>query len=101
MAPQGTRAIDALRRAGVAHLVVPYEAPDPARGGRDGRPAYGADAAMALGIAPDRICKTLVVSADGELVLAVVPVASQRLRRTRDDILHLLRGIGYARTACR
>jgi Cys-tRNA(Pro)/Cys-tRNA(Cys) deacylase len=44
---------------------------------RDGRPAYGQDAAAALGIAPDRICKTLVASADGELVLAVVPVARQ------------------------
>jgi len=74
---QGTRAIEELRRAGVDHVVVPYEPPEPAHHRRDARPAYGADAATALGIAPDRICKTLVVSVDGELVLAVVPVARQ------------------------
>ena len=77
MAAQGTRAIEVLRRAGVAHRVVPYEPPEPLRRARDDRPAYGLEAAAALGIPPDRICKTLVASADGELVLAVLPVARQ------------------------
>ena len=77
MAAQGTRAIDVLRRAGVAHRVVPYETPEPHRRARDERPAYGAAAAAALGIPPDRICKTLVASADSELVLAVIPVDRQ------------------------
>jgi Cys-tRNA(Pro)/Cys-tRNA(Cys) deacylase len=74
---QGTRAIDALKRAGIAHAVVAYGPPGTAGRAREHRPAYGAAAAAALGIPPDRICKTLVASVDGELVLAVVPVACQ------------------------
>ena len=77
MAAQGTRAIEALKRAGIAHAVVAYEPPEAQARGRDARPAYGAAAATALGIPPDRICKTLVATADGELVLAVVPVDRQ------------------------
>ena len=77
MAAQGTRAIEALRRAAIDHVVVPYEPPAGMGRTRAERPAYGRDAAVALGIPPDQICKTLVASADGELVLAVVPVARQ------------------------
>jgi len=77
VAARGTRAIEVLKRSGVSHRVVPYEAREPAGRARDARPAYGAEAAAALGIPPDRICKTLVAGADGELVLAVVPVASR------------------------
>ena len=77
MSGRGTQATEALKRAGIVHSVVAYEPPDPGHHGVAARPAYGADAAAALGIPPDRICKSLVASADGELVLAVVPVARQ------------------------
>jgi Cys-tRNA(Pro)/Cys-tRNA(Cys) deacylase len=40
--------------------------------------AYGEEAAAALGVAPDRIFKTLIASVDSSLVCAVVPV-SRRL----------------------
>jgi len=36
--------------------------------------AYGEEAAHALGVAPDRVFKTLVADVDGTLTVAVVPV---------------------------
>jgi Cys-tRNA(Pro)/Cys-tRNA(Cys) deacylase len=39
--------------------------------------AYGDEAAQALGIAPNRIFKTLIAMIDGRLVCAVVPVAGR------------------------
>ena len=36
---------------------------------------YGNEAAAELGVAPDRVFKTLVADVDGELVVAVVPVS--------------------------
>jgi len=73
----GTRAIELVRRAGVKHRVHQYE-PETRHGtARGARPAYGLEAAAALGIAPERIYKTLVVSVDGHLALAVVPVAGE------------------------
>jgi Cys-tRNA(Pro)/Cys-tRNA(Cys) deacylase len=39
--------------------------------------AYGAEAAQALGVATERVLKTLMVDADGELVVAVIPVAGR------------------------
>ncbi|HEY6013702.1 MAG TPA: aminoacyl-tRNA deacylase [Candidatus Limnocylindrales bacterium] len=74
MTATGTRAIDLVRRSGVAHQVHAYE--PTARHGRDrdARPSYGREAAMALGIEPGRLFKTLVASVDERLVLAVVPV---------------------------
>ena len=81
----GTRAIEELRRAGIAHVVHEYEPPERHGRERDDRPAYGLDAAAAMGIDPGRICKTLVArveggtdagrrpGADATLVLAVVP----------------------------
>jgi Cys-tRNA(Pro)/Cys-tRNA(Cys) deacylase len=72
----GTRALDAVRAAGVAHVVHEYEAPGPVSPrDRDRRPRYGLDAAAALGVDPARVCKTLVASVDGRLAAAVVPVA--------------------------
>jgi len=71
----GTRATELVRRAGVEHRVHAYDAVE--RHGRGARPAYGPEAADALGIAPDRIYKTLVASVDDRLVLAVVPVAGE------------------------
>lgn len=63
-----TPAITALERAGVAHTVHPYEL-----SGDDDR-SYGEAVAAALGVAGDRLFKTLVALADGEPVVAVVPV---------------------------
>jgi Cys-tRNA(Pro)/Cys-tRNA(Cys) deacylase len=37
--------------------------------------SYGQEASDALGIAPDRVFKTLVADVDGQLTVAVVPVA--------------------------
>ena len=64
---QGTPALVALRRAGVAYTARPYDHDPAVR-------SYGAEAAEALGVAPDRVFKTLVVDADGRLVVAVVAV---------------------------
>ncbi len=70
MVARGTRATEHLARLGVAFTVHAY-----ARGGRPG--SYGAEAAAALGVPPERVLKTLVASVDGALILAVVPVAGQ------------------------
>lgn len=66
----GTPATVALDRAGVAYTLHPY-AHDPQNS------HFGAEAAAALGVDPDRIFKTLVADAAGELVVAVVPVRRQ------------------------
>jgi Cys-tRNA(Pro)/Cys-tRNA(Cys) deacylase len=57
-------------RAGVAHTVHEV-GHDPAV------TAYGKEAAVALGVEPGRVFKTLVASVDGELVVAVVPVTGE------------------------
>jgi Cys-tRNA(Pro)/Cys-tRNA(Cys) deacylase len=77
MATGATRALVALVEAGVVHGVHEYSVHDPtgAEGGR--RPAWGEDAAAALGVDPGRIHKTLIVSVDGRLAAAVVPVAAE------------------------
>jgi Cys-tRNA(Pro)/Cys-tRNA(Cys) deacylase len=41
------------------------------------RPAYGLEAAEALGVAPERMFKTLVATVDDRLVLAIVPVSGE------------------------
>jgi Cys-tRNA(Pro)/Cys-tRNA(Cys) deacylase len=72
---RGTRALDAVRAAGVAHAVHEYDPPPPADPrDRDRRPRYGLDAAAALGVDPARVFKTLVASVDGRLAAALVPV---------------------------
>jgi Cys-tRNA(Pro)/Cys-tRNA(Cys) deacylase len=73
----GTRALDELRRAGVAHRVLEYELHEPTRGDRGHRPAWGEEAALALGADPARIHKTLVAQVDHRLVVAIVPVAAE------------------------
>jgi Cys-tRNA(Pro)/Cys-tRNA(Cys) deacylase len=73
----GTRAIELVRRAGVAHQVHEYRPNERHGRARETRPAYGLEAAAALGIEPDRIYKTLVASVDDRLVLAVVPVSGE------------------------
>jgi Cys-tRNA(Pro)/Cys-tRNA(Cys) deacylase len=70
----GTRALDIVRAAGIAHTVHTYAAPEPHGRDRAARPAYGLDAAAALGVAPERVFKTLVAVVDERMILAVVPV---------------------------
>ena len=87
MTAAGTRALDLITRAGVAHRVHSYESPERHGRDRDRRPAYGTDAAAALGIAPDRLFKTLAAAVDGRLVLAVVPVDRELdLKRLADAV---------------
>ncbi|WP_367040921.1 Cys-tRNA(Pro) deacylase [Streptomyces sp. Je 1-332] len=64
----GTPATVALTAAGAPYTVHAYEH-DPAH------PSYGEEAAQAMGVSPDRVFKTLVADVDGELTVAVVPVA--------------------------
>ncbi|MFG2499444.1 Cys-tRNA(Pro) deacylase [Streptomyces sp. NPDC048441] len=64
----GTPATVALTAAGADYTVHAYEH-DPAH------PSYGEEAAQAMGVSPERVFKTLVAEVDGELTVAVVPVA--------------------------
>ena len=66
----GTPATVALTRHGVAFTEHAY-AHDP------GAASYGQEAAERLGLDPDRVLKTLLVSVDGRLVVGVVPVSGQ------------------------
>ena len=89
----------ALRSAGVAFTVHEY-AHDP----RISRPAlrrsrsdrlegFGLEAASELGLDPDRVYKTLMASADGALVVAVVPVSGKL------DLKSLARAVGASKAA--
>ncbi|GAA4054846.1 Cys-tRNA(Pro) deacylase [Agromyces indicus] len=69
-ATAGTPATVALARAGIRFTALAYEH-DPRAA------AYGLEAAEKLGIPPDRVFKTLLVSVDGSLVVGIVPVAEQ------------------------
>ncbi|GAA2806150.1 Cys-tRNA(Pro) deacylase [Streptomyces showdoensis] len=66
----GTPATVALTAANTPHTLHSYEH-DPAT------PSYGEEAANAMGVSPTRVFKTLVADVDGELTVAVVPVAGQ------------------------
>jgi Cys-tRNA(Pro)/Cys-tRNA(Cys) deacylase len=74
MSARGTRATEALAKAGIAFEIHDYEAPERHGAARGERPAYGIDAAAALGVDPARLCKTLVATVDGQPALAIVPV---------------------------
>jgi Cys-tRNA(Pro)/Cys-tRNA(Cys) deacylase len=63
-----TPATMALTRARVPFTVHPYDH-DPSA------PSYGLEAAEALGVPAARVFKTLFVTVDGQLSVAVVPVA--------------------------
>lgn len=67
MAGKATPATTLLSKQGVAHTVHSYEH-DPAA------ESYGAEAAEALGVEPQRVFKTLVADIDGKLTVGVVPV---------------------------
>ncbi|MEU7514422.1 Cys-tRNA(Pro) deacylase [Streptomyces sp. NPDC042898] len=82
----GTPATVALTTAGTPFTLHAYEH-DPAS------PSYGEEAAEALGVSPDRVFKTLVADVDGELTVAVVPVAGQL------DLKALASAVGGKRAA--
>jgi Cys-tRNA(Pro)/Cys-tRNA(Cys) deacylase len=69
VAGRGTPATALLARQGIAHTVHAYQ--------HDPRPGYGLEASEALGIAPERVFKTLVAAVDGSLAVGVVPVHRQ------------------------
>ncbi|MFG2539225.1 Cys-tRNA(Pro) deacylase [Streptomyces sp. NPDC048511] len=84
--PGGTPATVALTAAGTAFTVHSYDH-DPAS------PSYGEEAAEVLGVSADRVFKTLVAEVDGELVVAVVPVAGSL------DLKALASAVGGKRAA--
>lgn len=65
-----TPAVVAAERAGIAFTLHAYEHDPKAE-------SFGLEAAEKTGVAPERVFKTLVVSHDGELAVAIVPVAAQ------------------------
>lgn len=65
-----TPATERLIELGANYTLHAYEH-DPRSG------SYGAEAAAALGVATQRLFKTLIAAADGRLVCAVVPVSGQ------------------------
>jgi Cys-tRNA(Pro)/Cys-tRNA(Cys) deacylase len=68
VAAKGTPATAELDKRRVAYTLHRYDvAAD--------TPDYGRVVAEALGVAPERVFKTLVTEVDGELTVAVVPVA--------------------------
>lgn len=65
-----TPAIVALQDAGISHRIFEYDRADDLHD-------FGREAADALGLDHDRVFKTLVVVADDELMVAIVPVSCQ------------------------
>lgn len=82
----GTPATVALTRAGIDFTLHEY-AHDPRAG------SYGHEAAEALGLAPERVFKTLLADVDGRLTVAVVPVSGQL------DLKALARAVGGSKAA--
>ncbi|HUC57828.1 MAG TPA: Cys-tRNA(Pro) deacylase [Streptosporangiaceae bacterium] len=66
----GTRATQRLTMLGIPYSLHRYQHDQ--RAG-----SYGVEAATALGVPPEQVFKTLIVSVDGVLTTAVVPVAGQ------------------------
>lgn len=81
-----TPATVAASRAGVEFTTHAYEH-DPSA------PSYGAEAAEALGVEPERVFKTLVADVDGALTVAVVPVSASL------DLKALAAAVGGKRAA--
>lgn len=76
----------ALRAAGVTHTLREYA--------HDARSdSFGLEAAHELGLDPDQVYKTLVASADGRLVVGIVPVSG------RLDLKALARAVGAAKAS--
>ena len=72
MGTQGTRAIDVAKRAGISFSVHEY-AHHAGSTLREGGPGYALEAVEALGIDARRVFKTIVVTVDTRLGIAVVP----------------------------
>jgi Cys-tRNA(Pro)/Cys-tRNA(Cys) deacylase len=70
MAGKGTPATALLAKQKVAHQVHEYQH-DPKAA------SYGTEAAELLGLAAERVFKTLVAEVDGQLTIGVVPVSGQ------------------------
>ena len=70
MGAKGTPATVAVAKAKVEHRIHEYDH-DPAA------PSYGQEAAEQLGVDPAGVFKTLVAEVDGQLAVAVVPVAAR------------------------
>jgi Cys-tRNA(Pro)/Cys-tRNA(Cys) deacylase len=70
VAARGTRATQELTKLGIAYSVHEYSHRE--KGG-----SYGVEAAAALGVPAEQLFKTLIASVDGNLTVAVVPVAGQ------------------------
>jgi len=75
MGTQGTRATEVARRAGIAYELHEY-AHDARSTIHEGGPGYALEAVEALGLDPDRVYKTIVVTVDGRLGLAIVPASA-------------------------
>jgi Cys-tRNA(Pro)/Cys-tRNA(Cys) deacylase len=82
----GTRATELLARLGIPHTVHRYSH-DPRH------PSYGQEASEALGVAPERVFKTLVADIDGQLTVGVVPVSGSL------DLKSLAAAVGGKRAA--
>lgn len=67
---RGTRAIQVLERSGTGFQIHEYVVD------RDDI-SYGEAVALALGVNPDRLFKTLIAIVDGSPVVAIVPVSGQ------------------------
>ena len=65
-----TPAINELEAASIAYSVHEYERGDELRD-------FGIEAAERLGLDPDRVFKTLLATADGRQVVAIVPVSGK------------------------
>ncbi|MET8547952.1 Cys-tRNA(Pro) deacylase [Micromonospora zamorensis] len=86
MAGQGTPATALVVKRGVAHRTHPYRVSSDA-------PNYGALVAVALGVPPERVFKSLVTEVDGALTVAVVPVTGEL------DLKALAAAVGGKRAA--
>jgi Cys-tRNA(Pro)/Cys-tRNA(Cys) deacylase len=82
----GTPATALLTRSKIPFRLHPYDHDPRAE-------AYGEEAAAALGVAPQRIFKTLIALVDGKLTCGVVPVAA------RLDLKALAASVGGKRAA--
>jgi Cys-tRNA(Pro)/Cys-tRNA(Cys) deacylase len=70
----------------VPHTTHPYDVPADS-------PRYGAEVAAALGVAPERVFKSLITEVDGALTVAVVPVTGEL------DLKALAAAVGGKRAA--
>jgi Cys-tRNA(Pro)/Cys-tRNA(Cys) deacylase len=86
VAGRGTPATSLLAREKIRHTLHAYEVDAKAA-------SYGEAAAAALGVDPARVFKTLVATAEGRLVVGVVPVSASL------DLKALAAAVGVRRAA--